>query len=483
MNLELVCMPSTQSKKFFQLPLSITSLYNYLREHDVDADILDLNIVFQKEIKNQDKKGVNLELFTFKNHKEVINYLAHGKASLYFKKNVSRLSEKISFKEYNIIGFSVIDCFTLVTSLVAAKYIKKEKPDTKIVFGGMGLFNNEIHLLKDFDFIDYVIKRDSYLPLQKLVNYIAGNGEIKDVPNLCYREKGKVVSNPVSYESNVFCPDFSRLNVKDYVNQNDSEGRAISISYKISKGCIYNCAFCSSRAYSKFMYKPLDTVIEEIKGLYNSNKHITNHFIFQDDLFNFNYDYLYKFCELLIKNNIKIKWHALFNFNNLDYKLLKKLKEAGCNSIQYGLESASPRILEFIKKPMSVEKVKEIIKDTSELEINFVVNFIVGFPHEKNEDIDSIIDFLKKNSEYIRFINLFPFYLMKESHMFNNSLEYGITNIREFNYGILGKYYYNFAFDEIDGLSWEERQKRVRIIFDKIIRCTNEHGIKVCNIT
>ena len=79
-----------------------------------------------------------------------------------------------------------------------------------------------------------------------------------------------------------------------------------------------------------------------------------------------------------------------------DYEMLKMMKEAGCIGIKFGVESADPEILKQIKKPVNLERVKQVVKWCKKLGINSHATFCVGLPGETEETIQKSIHFMEK---------------------------------------------------------------------------------------
>ena len=77
------------------------------------------------------------------------------------------------------------------------------------------------------------------------------------------------------------------------------------------------------------------------------------------------------------------------------------MRKAGCIKLAYGIESASPRMLEYIDKRITQEQASKIIRETHEAGIWVGLNLITGMPTEKEEDIEATINFLKEHNKYI----------------------------------------------------------------------------------
>jgi len=69
-----------------------------------------------------------------------------------------------------------------------------------------------------------------------------------------------------------------------------------------------------------------------------------------DDELLVNQKFITEFCEALIKNNLpeKIKWSCHARVDSVTSELIKKIKQAGCILVRFGIESGSERCLNFL---------------------------------------------------------------------------------------------------------------------------------------
>jgi len=94
----------------------------------------------------------------------------------------------------------------------------------------------------------------------------------------------------------------------------------------------------------------------------------------------------------------------------VDKNLLEKLKSAGLNTLYYGVESGSQRILNLMKKGITLKQAETAVKSAKDVGIEVLTSFILGFPGETREEIDKTIDFsIKLNPDYSQYSILTPF--------------------------------------------------------------------------
>lgn len=166
-----------------------------------------------------------------------------------------------------------------------------------------------------------------------------------------------------------------------------------------SRGCPYNCSFCaSSHFWGKVRFSSAEYVVNEIKHLIDRYK--VKEISFQDDLFTANKPRIKRILELLKKENIigRVKFVCNVRSNIVTDELVLLLKEMNVKAVGMGLESASPKTLEYLKgKNISIKDHVNAINILRKHGIEPHASFIIGSPQEGKEDILQTLSFIKEN--------------------------------------------------------------------------------------
>jgi len=192
-----------------------------------------------------------------------------------------------------------------------------------------------------------------------------------------------------------------------------------------SRGCPYNCCFCSSREVwsRKFRMHSPKRVVDEMKGLVNDWS--IDFIKFSDDTFTVSEQRVSEICDLINQENLKVPWGCNIRANTSD-ELLKKMKESNCREVWVGVESGDDGILKDMKKGITTEMVRHIFKTAKGLDLFTRAYFMIGMPNDSWETIEktkelareiqadmygfSIYDALPNNSlwkdEYLKTRNL-----------------------------------------------------------------------------
>lgn len=163
-----------------------------------------------------------------------------------------------------------------------------------------------------------------------------------------------------------------------------------------SRGCPYQCIFCASRRIwgAKVRFRSPENVFREITE--KNRKYRIDLFNFNDDSFTLKKENVLKLCNMIIKGHIKINWKCDTRADLISYKLLKKMKDAGCVKISLGIECGNDKMLNYIKKGITIKQVIGTFKITKKLGIGTMAYFMMGFPNETLKDIYDAIKLMKK---------------------------------------------------------------------------------------
>jgi radical SAM superfamily enzyme YgiQ (UPF0313 family) len=179
-----------------------------------------------------------------------------------------------------------------------------------------------------------------------------------------------------------------------------------------SRGCPYNCNFCSPsirNSYGKkFRSQSPKRVVKEMEYL-NKNLKV-NAIVFEDDVFSLNMNRVEKICEEIIKRKLKISFVIQTRADKLNQRLIKRLKEAGCTSITLGIESADSQILKSTRKGVEKKQILKTVNQIKKAGIEMKLNFIVGWPGENLKKAQKTLALAKQlNPLYAHFHFLTPY--------------------------------------------------------------------------
>lgn len=159
------------------------------------------------------------------------------------------------------------------------------------------------------------------------------------------------------------------------------------------KGCPYRCIYCVEPVISdrKARYKSVARTLEEIEYVVEKLK--IPFFMFWDELFTLNFDRSSEVCREMIKRGLhrKCSWMLTTRVDKADPELFRLMKEAGCWMVVFGLESGNQRVLDNVKKDITLEQSRRAVETASAQGLRTVGHFIIGLPGSSREsELDTI---------------------------------------------------------------------------------------------
>lgn len=318
-------------------------------------------------------------------------------------------ADKLIAENTDCIGISVGLQYQFLPALILA-YKIKQKSNIHINVGG-NYFNEIRKKIKNLaelfnTFFDSVSIEDNTKTITDILKYINKEISIEEVSNILYLENGEIKK---SKSSNYI--EFKDLPIQSFTGY-DIENLLtpeLILPIQTSESCYWGkCIYCECYNAKKYSNKPVVKVIDEIDVL--SKKYATKYFCFWDNSMHPNY--LSKLADLLLEKKLNIKFSIYARFEKeFDYKLLKKLKKAGCLKIHWGLDSANQRVLEYIQKGISIKESERILKDSKKAGIFNFVYVILGHPTETRKEMEDLYPFLKRNHKNINNLLIIPYVL------------------------------------------------------------------------
>ena len=231
---------------------------------------------------------------------------------------------------------------------------------------------------------------------------------LSKIKGITFKEDGKVISNadrePVDLDK-LPMPAYHLLQVEKY--HYELLGGHFML-FEASRDCPYRCIYCLKKMFKKYRQKSAEKLILEVKNATENFNVKTGYFI--DLEFTLNRKLVEELCDFLIEKNYDFRWCCQTRADTVDLPLLRKMREAGCTLIHYGVETGAERVMKLIDKGISLQKIEEGIRLTHTAKIESACFFMFGLPFETREDMEKTIQFAKKiNPTYASFHVVIPY--------------------------------------------------------------------------
>ena len=295
--------------------------------------------------------------------------------------------------------------------LTYAIYVIKEiavKIDAPVVLvGAHGNLMPE-DMLKETS-ADFIVVGEIEKNVLNIAKSICNGEDINSCPNLIYLKDGKAVRT--KYIKEYAYPDAAELGSADWREVDFSKYFGYYyIDGKMrpknnwgvilgSRGCPYNCTFCYNFFGRNIRFRSPRSIVEEMKEL---KTHGCEIIFFLDMIFTISQERTKDLCDLIIKEDINIKWICQTRCDCVTAELLEVMHSAGCYAIQYGVECFDDDVLKGLKKQINCEIILDALRNTRNCGIIPSAFLMVGTPFDTDRSMLETTKMLEK--ERIPFI-------------------------------------------------------------------------------
>lgn len=361
-----VIMLTGISGKEFQRAIGAYRIASHLRQHDYSVQVIDFVDNFESE-----------ELFELLDNFTGSNTLALCVSTTFLK----------TVDDDDIVASKYKKLRTISSRLrtVVEKY-KNKYPYIKILGGGANIS---------------WYKQDSLFD-----TIVTGYGEVVVLEYLDSLKSNKKRIYPKINNTNIINGDSQLLPVEDmqhHWSENDCVLPGETLPIEISRGCIFNCRFCSYPLNGKKKFDYLrDPEFIKDEMIKNYEMFGTTNYMFSDDTFNDSTYKLEKLHKVFTNLPFDLKFVAYIRLDLLyaHREQIELLHEMGLRSAGFGIESLKPETAKFIGKGLAKDKVKEFLPklyyDYWKEEISVICSFIVGLPYENEKELQESFDWMQQ---------------------------------------------------------------------------------------
>lgn len=317
---------------------------------------------------------------------------------LYLASILEQANHKVEIKNYSsyltheaIADLPPADFYGIsVTSLELpqanrfAFLVKEKYYDSIIGLGGPGTYSHEY---VNWDVIDTICISDGEITILNILNDIEKR-KLQKIYN----------GEPVSEIDTIPMParhliDNQGGNIFAY-NKNYYEGGSSTILS--SRGCPFQCAFCSAPHFSvgnkRMRYRSAQSVYDEMKHV--KDTYGIRQFRFSDDMFTANKQRVMEICDLI--GNLDVVWRISCRVKPFDEEMAKAMFSAGCKELSFGVESFDNHVLEVLKKGATAEDNAKALEIANKIGFVSRVLFMIRTPGQRKETVPTNIEWLKK---------------------------------------------------------------------------------------
>ena len=291
-----------------------------------------------------------------------------------------------------------------------AQTIKADHPNITVALGG-GFVNTELRELSDprvFDFVDYVTLDAGERPVLSLIEHLRGQRGRQRLQRTFVRNADGAVqyvnlAEPDIAFEDVGTPTWDGLPLDKYLSLLDmlnpmhrlwSDGRWNKLT--VAHGCYWKkCSFCdvSLDYIGRYETATAEKLADRIQQIVEETGQTGFHFVDEAAP----PKALKALAEELIRRDLHISWWGNIRFEKtFTPELADLLARSGCIAMSGGLEVASDRLLNLMKKGVSVEQVARVTKGFSDAGILVHAYLMYGFPTQTLQDTVDALEYVRQ---------------------------------------------------------------------------------------
>jgi hypothetical protein len=292
--------------------------------------------------------------------------------------------------------------------------LRHSLPDATLAVAGTMITGWGTEMLAQTPCIDVGLPYEWEETALDLASRLRDRHTLTGTPGLFHRQDGVVVAEPRRPRPDVNSLPWSFRDTLPMLNYNDDFAflPVPNLQMFSSRGCPYRCSFCLwiNARYGDLQvsYRDPADIIAEIQ--YCLGKWPFKAVYFDDDTFNIKKSHVLGIADAYARSDIKVPWAAMCRADLFDRETLQECKKSGLYAVKYGIDSATPEIIQAIGKNLDLEKAREVIAYTRELGIKVHLTMMIGLPGETHQTIKRTWKFAKQvKPDYMQFSLATPY--------------------------------------------------------------------------
>jgi len=368
-----------------------------------------------------------------------------------------KIEECLARFQPDLIGAtSVTMNFPLAVKII--QHCKAVAPQSITVMGGPHVTFTAQETIRHFPEVDIIVRREGEETIKELIRALEDGSRLPEVKGLTFRQNGAIIQT----EDRPFIQNLDLLPLPDRTLFPLARYLAMRVPASVltSRGCPNGCSFCVGYQMTgrKGRFRDPLRVVDEIESALLLG---FEEVCIDDDLFTRNRQHVLAICDEIGRRGLKFKMYIFARVDTVNPLLLKKLKEAGCAMICFGLESGNQKVLDKANKRTTLARARRAVEFCQDVGISPFGSFILGLPGETRETMEETYSFARSLGIPYGFHLLAPF---PGTKIREKAEDYGLKILSD-DWSL---YDADHAITETADLAAEEVQSFARSFFQKL---------------
>jgi anaerobic magnesium-protoporphyrin IX monomethyl ester cyclase len=291
--------------------------------------------------------------------------------------------------------------------------VKRDNPNVFTFIGGHGATAMPERLMAECPALDAIVVGEGEITAGEMAEAVAEGRSLSNIPGLIYRDAdGSTVTNAlrpiVQNLDDLPFPAVDICEIERYWPSFEQVSTIPVMQMLASRGCNGSCIYCYKMYGKHIRLRSPEKIVDEIES-YIKN-YGAREIKFWDEHFTYSHEHVYKFCDELIKRNVKVRWWVSCRADSVDKNILRAMKAAGCWCINFGVESGIQKNLDTLMKHETVDRIRTAVRLAHSTGIKTHTTYIFGIPGETFENGIETIKFARELGSFtVEFFPITPF--------------------------------------------------------------------------
>lgn len=307
-----------------------------------------------------------------------------------------KLEDELIKRQPDVVGVTSAT-LTYKPTLEIVKAAREACPNSLIILGGPHVTVMDEQTLSEQPEADIVVRGEGEKTMLEIA-HLASKSSLKnldEVAGITFRKNGQIVHT----HDRPFIENLDELPYPAHEHFPIDKYRIFGKTYLpiiTSRGCPFQCTFClaSRMCGRRFRGRSPRKVVDELEWLRDS--YGGDAFTFYDDTFTFDRKRTREICEEIKKRNVDVQWDCRTRVDQVSKEILVKMRDSGCQLVHFGVESGSQKMLDAMRKGVTVEQNEKAIRWAKEAGIFVAISVVVGYPGETTDMLRQTLDFIGK---------------------------------------------------------------------------------------
>lgn len=279
-------------------------------------------------------------------------------------------------------------------TLDLARLTKKLRPTCTVMLGGGHATHQAEALLAQHPEIDLIVCGEGEETLLELIAAIRDKRPLSSVAGLAVRDGQQILKTTAR-------PRIKDLDSLPFPARYLHEAIGVDLDLQpqfisTSRGCPSACRFCSSPTFwgRTVRTRSPASVVDEFR--FQRQQFGMLYLSLRDDTFTADRRRTIELCQRLLEQRVNLFWNCQTRVEAVDEEVLIWMKRAGCECIQLGVESGSPRILQELGKRITPEQVISACDAVHRVGLQLSIYLIAGVPDESTADRQATLKLVQR---------------------------------------------------------------------------------------